>query len=223
MRRGKLRLGERLSRETVSVVDGPLPGEYVQQPYSANGLPRETVSLVRRGVLGAGLSDLFSAELAGLPITGACRVASFRDRPTPRMTNIRIQVADSAPLHVEPDDLTAEDVMVALDRLGLLDRAQPTVYLTGYRGGIAHPRRGDFVFGTDGAFELSAGGAPRAPASFSGLAERALASIVAGLGPLCTDGIGTCQKDGSGVTSSGGSHTLLVLDSDPDLIVSAAT
>jgi TldD protein len=174
-------------------------------------------------VLSAGLGDLFSAELAGVPVTGACRVASFRDRPTPRMTNIRIEVADAAPLAVDPDDLTPEDVAAVLRQLGLLERGQPTIYLTGYRGGQAHPRRGDFVFGADAAFDLGAGGAPRGPASFSGLAERALAAIVAGIGPLCTDAIGICSKDGSGVSSSGGSHVLLVLDPDPDLIVSAAS
>lgn len=223
MRGNRLRLGERLARETVSVVDGPLPGNYAQQPISANGLHRETVALVDRGVLSAGLGDLFSAALAGVPVTGACRVASFRDRPTPRMTNIRIEVADAAPLAVDPDDLTPEDVAAVLRQLGLLERGQPTIYLTGYRGGQAHPRRGDFVFGADAAFDLGAGGAPRGPASFSGLAERALAAIVAGIGPLCTDAIGMCSKDGSGVSSSGGSHVLLVLDPDPDLIVSAAS
>ena len=220
-RRGKLRLGERLARETVSIVDGPLPGDYVQQPFSANGLARETVARVGSGILSSGLGDLFSAESAGVPITGACRAASFRDRPSPRMTNIRIEVSDATPLAVEPEDLTPDDVVAALDRLGLMDRDQPTIYLAGYRGGTAHPRRGDFVFGVDAAFDLNEGGAPRASASYSGLAERALASIVAGIGPLCADAIGTCTKDGSGVPSSGGSHTLLVLDPDPDLIVSA--
>jgi TldD protein len=221
LRRGKLRLGDQLARDTVTVVDGPLPGQYVQQPYSANGIPRQTVRLVDGGVLAAGLGDLFSAEAAGVPMTGACRSASFRDRPTPRMTNIRIEVADAAPLPptADPDDLSPDDVIAALVRLGLLDAGTPTLYLTGYRGGQAHPRRGDFVFGAEAAFDLGAGGAPLGPVSFTGLAERALAAIVTGIGPLCTDAIGICGKDGSNVTSSGGSHALLVLDPDPDLVV----
>lgn len=226
MRQGRLRLGEPLARATVSVVDGPLPGEYVQQPVSANGLTREAVRLVDRGVLRAGLGDLFAAEAAGIPITGAGRAAGFRDRPTPRMTNIRIEVTDAASLDADPDSLTPDDVAAALRRAGLLDRDRTTIYLSGYRGGQAHPRRGDFVFAADASFLVSVdgiGAEPRGPASFSGLAERALASILAGIGPLCVDAIGTCRKDGSEVTSSGGSHALLVLDADPDLIVSAAT
>jgi TldD protein len=223
MRRGRLRLGERLARETVSIVDGPLPGEYAQQPISANGVPRPTVALVERGILSDGLGDLFSHAEAGPAMTAACRAASFRDRPTPRMTNIRIVVDGAAPLEVDPDELAPEDAAAALRRLGLLDVSQPTLYLTGYRGGQAHPRRGDFVFGAGAAFDLSDGSAPRGPVSFSGLAERALASIVSGIGPLCLDATGTCSKDGGRVTSSGGSHALLVLDPDPDLVVTAAS
>jgi TldD protein len=223
MERGRLRIGARLARDTVSVVDGPLPGDYVQQSVSANGVPRETVRLVDQGVLAAGLGDLFSHAETGISTMAACRIASFRDRPTPRMTNIRIELADAASLAVDPDDLGADDVAAALRRVGLLDLGQPTLYLAGYRGGQAHPRRGDFVFGADAAYDLGEGAAPLGPASFSGLAERALAAIVAGIGPLCTDAIGTCSKDGSRVTSSGGSHALLVLDPDPDLVVTAAT
>lgn len=223
MRGGRLRLGERLARETVSVVDGPLPGAYAQQPFSANGIPRPTVRLVDRGVLASGLGDLFSYAAAGVAMTASGRAASFRDRPTPRMTSIRIEVAGAAPLAVDPDALAPEDAEAALRRLGLLDAGQPTLYLTGYRGGQAHPRRGDFAFGASAAFDLSAGSAPRGPVSFTGLAERALAAIVAGIGPLCTDAIGMCLKDDSRVTSSGGSHALLVLDPDPDLVITAAT
>jgi predicted Zn-dependent protease len=174
-------------------------------------------------VLRGGLGDLFSHADAGVAMTAACRAASFRDRPCPRMTNIRIEISDAVPLDGDPDELTPEDALAVLRRLGLLVPGQPTLYLTGYRGGQAHPRRGDFVFGVGTAFDLSDGAVPRGPVSFSGLAERALASIVAGIGPLCTDAVGTCSKDGSQVSSSGGSQLLLVLDPDPDLVVTAAT
>ena len=222
MRGGRLRLGEQLARDTVSIADGPLPGDFVQQPISANGVPRQTVALIERGVLTTGLGDLFSAARAGIPVTGACRASSFRDRPTPRMTNIRIQMADPLPLAADPELLTPEDVAAALRQHGLLDRSVPTLFLAGYRGGQAHPRRGDFVFGAEAAYDLTDGVVARGAASFSGLAERALSAIVAGIGPLRADAIGSCGKDGSSVSSSGGSHALLVLDPDPDLVVSAA-
>ena len=66
MRRGKLRLGERLARETVSVVDGPLPGEYVQQPFSANGIAAPDGGAGGATACSrAGLGDLFSADAGG--------------------------------------------------------------------------------------------------------------------------------------------------------------
>lgn len=221
MRGGRLRLGQPLARPTVSVIDGPLPGDYVQQPVSANGIPRQTVRLIERGMLMNGLGDLFSAEQAGIAVTGACRASSFRDRPTPRMSNIRLELSDPLALDTDHECLTPDAVLYAVRRHGLLEHGFPTLYLAGYRGGQAHPRRGDFVFGVDAAYDLSNGGVPFGPASFSGLAERALRAIIAGIGPMQTDAIGACNKDGSAVASSGGSHALLVLDPDPDLIVSA--
>src|SRR5690606_27826272 len=110
MRRGRLRLGERLARSSVSIIDGPLAGDFAQQPVSANGVPRQTVALIERGVLASGLGDLFSAARAGIKVTGACRASGYRDRPTPRMTNIRIQLSDALPLAADPEQLTAEDV-----------------------------------------------------------------------------------------------------------------
>jgi TldD protein len=224
MRQGRLRLGDRLARPTVSIVDGPIAGEYADQPISANGQQRETVAIVEDGILAAGLGDPFSAAQAGITQTSACRAASFRDRPTPRMTTIRVVVRDPLVLTVDPEDLTPEVVAATLRDVGFVDGSVPTLYLTGYRGGQAHPRRGDFIFAADAAYEItSEGAAPRRPSSFSGLAERALAAIVAGIGPLRLDAVGSCSKDGSVVSSSGGSHALLVLDPDPDLVVSAAT
>jgi TldD protein len=222
---GRLRLGQSLARPNVTVVDGPLPGDYAQQPVSANGIPRRTVRLIERGVLIDGLGDLFSAVQAGIAVNGACRAASYGDRPAPRMTNIRLELSDplALPLDADPELLHPDAVLAALDQQGLLERGIPMLYLAGYRGGQAHPRRGDFVFGADAAYDLSAGGAPLGPASFSGLAERALNAIMAGIGALVTDAIGTCNKDGSAVSSSGGSHALLILDPDPDLVVSAAS
>jgi TldD protein len=199
-------------------------GDAADQPISANGLPRETVAIVDGGVLASGLGDLFSAEQAGIPVTGACRAASFRDRPTPRMTNIRVVLREPLPLAVDPEDLTAEMVAQTLRAFGFVERGTRTLYLAGYRGGQAHPRRGDFIFAANAVYEIEGERAvPRRAASFTGLAEPALAAIVAGIGPLRLDALGACGKDGSTVPSSGGSHALLVLDPDPALAVSAAS
>jgi len=226
-RDGRLALGDEIGAFGVSVIDGPVRGDYAFQDVSANGMARGNVALVERGVLVGGLADLFSAEAAGIPLSGACRAGSFRERPVPRMTNVRIVVAGALPLAGSADAVEPEDAADALRRAGLLGRdggedGAPFLYLTGYRGGQADPRRGDFVLSAAAAYDLGDGGAPRRAPTLSGLAGRVLRAVRAGVGPLQLDAAGSCGKDGRAVSSSGGSHALLVLDAGPDLIVGGA-
>ena len=222
-REGRLRLGERVGAPHVSVVDGPVAGDWAYQTVSANGLDRCDCVLVDRGVLVGGLADVFSAGAAGLRSTGACRAGSFRERPVPRMTNVRIVVDEPLPLDAPSDAVTPEAAAEALRRAGLLSAdGPPILYLAGYRGGQAHPRRGDFVFSATVAYDLSDGCAPRRGATLSGLAARVLEAVLAGVGPLQLDAAGNCIKDGWPVPSSGGSHALLVLDASPHLTIGGA-
>ena len=222
-RDGRLGLGERVGASRVSVLDAPVRGDYADQVVSANGVDRRDLVLVERGILVGGLSDLFSAEAAGVPSSGACRAGSFRERPVPRMTNVRIVVDDPLPLDAPPDAVEPEVAAAALRSAGLLEGdGQPVFYLAGYRGGQAHPRQGDFVFSATVAYDLTHGCAPRRGATLSGLAARVLEAVLAGVGPLQLDAAGTCVKDGWPVPSSGGSHALLVLAASPHLTVGGA-
>lgn len=216
---GRLRLGEVVGPSNVSIVDGPIAGDYADQTISANGLDRETVALIRDGVLVSGLGDLFSARRAGSPITGACRVSSYRQRPNPRMSNIRIVLADPIRLRVEAETIEPEDVLAEVRRVGLLSAGEPMLYLAGYRGGQAHPKRGDFMFACAAVYDLADGAAPRQAAVLSGNSRSALCSIVAGLGEPRLDAMGVCGKHGQNVPVSGGSHALLVLEAHPEVVV----
>ena len=216
---GRLRLGEAVARRGVSVIDGPIEGDYAYQPVSANGIPRQTVHIIRDGVLESGLGDLFSAARAGSPVTGACRAEGFRSRPLPRMTNIRIVVDSPLPLEGDGESATPEQVREALRAAGLLSPGEPTLYLAGYRGGQVNPKLGDFVFNCVAIYDLTNGVEARQPAVFSGKSLSALRSIVAGLGDLKLDAMGHCGKGGQSVPSSGGSHAFLVLDRNPEVII----
>ena len=216
---GRLRVGEEVGPRNVSIVDGPIEGDFADQPMSANGLERQTVHIIRDGVLASGLGDLFSARGAGSPVTGACRAASFRGRPTARMSNIRIAVSDALPLALAPEDLEPEDVAAELRAAGLWNRGERMLYLSGYRGGQAHPKRGDFTFTSAVTYEFADGVQPRQPALFSGKSQSALRSIRAGLGELRLDAIGLCSKNGQAVPTSGGSHALLLLEAHPQVLV----
>jgi TldD protein len=218
---GRLSRGRRFGPSNVSIVDGPVPGDFAYQPVSANGLMRETVHIIRAGILESGLGDLFSATAAGCAVTGACRTPSYRRRPTPRMGNVRIVVSDPAPYAGDAQCLEPEEAAAALRAAGLCDAARPTLLVTGYRGGQAHPKLGDFIFASAATFDLTDGGSPRQPVTLSGRSASALGAVVGALGELQIDAMGVCGKNGVNVSSSGGSHALLVLDAHPDIVVGA--
>ncbi|MBI4493622.1 MAG: TldD/PmbA family protein [Chloroflexi bacterium] len=218
-REGTLRLGEVVARRGLSIVDGPIEGDYAYQPISANGSPRQIVHIIRNGVLESGLGDLFSAARAGSPITGADRAESYRSRPLPRMSNIRIVVDHPVPLAGDSDTTSPEELRDALLEAGLMSPGEQVLYLSGYRGGQVNPKLGEFVFNCTAIFDLTEGAAPRPPAVFSGKSLSALRSILAGLGALQLDAMGHCGKGGQSVPSSGGSHAFVVLDRNPEVLI----
>ena len=213
---GKLRKGLRVARPGVNIVDGPLVGDWAHQPYSSNGLLRQTVTIVRDGVLEAGLGDIFSAEEAGMPVTGAGRAESYGYIPLPRMSNIRLSVDRMLPL--VPEEHLMDEVKAVREILlqhGELREGEKNLLLLGYRGGQVNPKTGDFVFQCDGIIDVADANLPiYQPSIFSGKILSALEAIRGGLGEGCYDAIGTCGKGGQSVPSSGGSHRYLLMDAD---------
>jgi TldD protein len=219
---GRLRLGEQVAQPGLSIVDGPLPGDYAWQPVSANGIPRQTVAIIADGVLRSGLGDLFSAEQAGSPLTGAGRAERFRSRPMPRMTNIRLVLERFEPLAADPDELEPAEVRDRLLAAGLIQAGERTLLLSSYRGGQVSPLQGDFVFNCAAIYDLTEGAAPRQPALFSGKSLSALRAIGGALGDLRLDAPGRCVKGAQGVATSGGSHAFIVLEPHPEVVVGGA-
>ena len=213
---GKLRKGLRVARPGIHIIDGPIVGDWAYQPYSANGLPRETVTIVRDGILEAGLGDIFSAEEAGMPVSGAGRAETYGHVPLPRMSNIRLLVERTLPL--EPALGLMDEVKRVRETLrlhGELVEGEKNLLLLGYRGGQVNPKTGDFVFQCDGIIDVSDPKLPIYQSSiFSGKILSALEAIRGGLGEGCYDAIGTCGKGGQSVASSGGSHRYLLMDAD---------
>jgi len=217
---GKFRKGHRVASDIVNIVDGPVEGDYAYQPISANGIFRATVDIVCRGELCCGLADIFSAERAGVPVTGAGRAESFRHVPVPRMTNIRITVENPLPIHKGFEDVEPEDVRDVLARAGLLLDDEPVLYLSGYKGGQVNPAKGDFVFNCSAIYELTHDDIRICqPAIFSGKVLSALGSIIAGIGEPMIDAMGTCGKSGQSVPSSGGGNMFLVIDGNDEIMI----
>ncbi|NLI92190.1 MAG: TldD/PmbA family protein [Peptococcaceae bacterium] len=210
---GKLRKGLEISGCGVNITDGSYPGDWAYQPYSANGQKRETVVIVQDGILKQGLGDVFSAEKAGMEMTGACRAEYYGSVPLPRMTNIRLMTDTRIPL---PKSKGLEDELrnmrTVLKSQGLLQKDYHFV-LIGYRGGQVNIKTGDFVFQCDGAVNIADPTLKTyKPGIFSGKILSVLQSVRSSIGDERYDAIGTCGKAGQLVPSSGGGSGYILLE-----------
>ena len=221
---GKMRLGEKMGASIVTITDGPVLGDYAYQPISANGMPRKTIEIMKEGVLQAGLADLFSAGKAGVPISGAERIESYRNLPLPRMSNIRLTVKEPIDFTTRFEEVTPQELRETLLKNGLLKEGEPALYLAGYKGGQVNPKEGDFVFNCVAIYDLSQASLPLyQPAIFSGKVLAALHSILGGLGPIHHDAMGHCGKGGQSVPSSGGAHSFIVVDRNENVTIGGAS
>jgi TldD protein len=210
---GRFRRGERVGRDGVSVIDEPIRGDHADQPISSNGERRRRVEIVKSGVLSDALTDLFSARAAGLESNGCERAESYASVPIPRMSNIRIEIAQAPPLPFPLEEMTPDRVRDLLGDAGILGRYPKVVYLSGYTGGQVNPVQGDFIFNCQALYELTpARIALHQPSSFRGSILAALQSLAGGFGSLQLDAIGTCGKWGQSVPSCGGSHGFVFLE-----------
>lgn len=218
---GRFRRGEVVAPAFVSIIDGPLTGDYAYQPISANGEVRKTIHIVRDGVLDEALADTFSARRAGAEPSGAARAESYACLPMPRMTNTRIEVADPIPLATDFDDVTPGELRELLLAQGLMAPDERVLFLTGYKGGQVNTSLGDFVFNCAAIYDL-ADLKLYQPAIFSGKVLSVLSAIRAGIGDPLTNAPGMCGKRGQSVPSSGGCHAFLVIDAHPEVKVGGA-
>jgi TldD protein len=220
---GRFRAGESVGAPHVSIVDEPVAGDHAWQPFAANGEPRGRATIVNHGKLEDALSDPWTAERAGVRLTGAERAESYRNAPLPRMTNIRIEVDSPLEAKGSFEDYGPEEVRDLLAAAGVFRRHARVAYLSGYSGGQANPATGDFVFNCKAIYGLGRDAITfHKPAIFSGSMFGALRSVREAFGPLLLDAIGTCGKWGQSVPSSGGSHWFLVLDPEPTVRLGGA-
>jgi TldD protein len=214
---GRFRTGMKVANPRLSIIDGPLEGDYAYQPISAVGVERRTVKIVDHGRLTAGLSDIFSADRAGVPYTGAERVESFFHLPIARMSNIRIEMEEPISINQDFESISPRDIYDVLIKNNLMQPNETVLYLAGFQGGQVNPAFGDFVFHCSGIYRLAETPILYKPAIFSGKILSVLQSVSTAIGPLQIDAIGTCGKMGQGVPSCGGSHYFLIIDQNSEV------
>lgn len=216
---GRFRTGMIVANPRLSIIDGPVEGDYAYQPISAVGIERRTVTIVDHGRLQNGLADIFSAAGAGVPPTGAERVESVFQLPIARMTNIRIMMDNPLPLKKEFETVTPEDLYRILRENELIQPGETVLYLSGFHGGQVNPAFGDFVFHCSGIYTLGPEPVLYKPAIFSGKILSVLRSVSAAIGEPRIDAMGTCGKMGQAVPSCGGAHEFLLIESNPEVMI----
>jgi TldD protein len=189
------RMGELVASPLVTIVDdATMPGRYGSYKYDDEGTPAQRTVLVRDGVLESYMSDILSARLGGLPVTGNGRRESYIHPPLPRMSNTFITAGESG----------YEELLAGMDS-GILVKKMG--------GGEVNPTSGDFVFYVSEGYLVGGGraGAAVKGATLTGNGPEALKNIV-GVGRELVLDPGTCGKSGQGVPVTDGQPTLLIRD-----------
>jgi TldD protein len=148
--------------------------------------------LVENGVLKSYMTDILSARLGGLPMTGNGRRESYQNIPLPRMSNTFVAAGTSE----YGEMLEMMDFGILVKKMG---------------GGEVNPTSGDFVFHVSEGYLVRDGriGSPVKGAILTGNGPQALWNIAAVGRELILDP-GVCGKSGQGVPVTDGQPTLLI-------------
>jgi TldD protein len=189
-------LGERVGPADLTLVDDPtlagLPGS---RRMDDEGWPAARTVLIESGRLVGLLLDRATAMIAGTAPTGSARRESYRDLPTPRMSNTFVLEGPCAP----------EEILASVAR---------GVYVTELGAGEVDTATGDFTFRVRRG-RLLAGGravAPMAPAVISGNGVAAVRGVsMIGSDLRFDSGAGECGKEGQRLRAAVGQPTIKVL------------
>ncbi|MCR5335297.1 MAG: TldD/PmbA family protein [Synergistes sp.] len=187
------RTGQKVARECVTMVDdATLPGLYGSFSCDDEGTPAQRTVLIENGILKRYMTDVLSARLYGLPLTGNGRRESYRCIPLPRMSNTFLMPGS--------DDFDT-----------MLEKTGSGLYVKKMGGGEVDPTSGDFVFYITEGYLIEKGRitTPVRGAILTGNGPRALANISA-LGHNLTMDPGICGKSGQGVPVTDGQPSMLI-------------
>lgn len=187
------KIGTQIASPIVTIIDdASLPGRYGSYRFDDEGTPAARTVLVRDGVLESWLTDITTAELYDLPLTGNGRRESFGCIPMPRMSNT----------FVAPGTTSLEE-MISDAGDGLLVRKMG--------GGEVDPTTGAFVFYVSEGNLIRGGKICEAVkgATLTGSGPEALKKIRAVGRELKLDP-GVCGKSGQSVPVTDGQPSLLI-------------
>jgi TldD protein len=187
------RIGEQVANPLVTLIDDAAkPGMYGSFKFDDEGTPARKTVLIEDGVLKSYMTDILSAQIGDLPLTGNGRRESYQHQPMPRMSN----------------------TFVAPGKSGfseMLDGVGGGLLVKKMGGGEVNPTSGDFVFYVSEGYLIEKGKIGRAVkgATLTGNGPEALMNIVAVGRDLVLDP-GTCGKSAQSVPVTDGQPTILI-------------
>ena len=219
---GRLQKGIKVASSIVSIIDETRPNTWSYQPYSAFGIPRRKVEIVKKGILQESLGDVFSGFKIGDQIRGASRIESYGDIPLPRMSRTFIAIKGASPLATPSRWSSAtrvqNDINViqqALLKAGLL-KDRVLVLRRSRGGGQVDCHAGTFMFGFTYLYEITPDSIRLfRGSSFSGKTLEALKAIKAGFGKVDIRGPGWCGKQGQYIPDNSGANEFIFIEKTP--------
>ncbi len=209
----KLAKGKKVASNIVSIHDATEENKWGYTPFSAFGATRESIEIVKEGLLNAAISDTLSGKKIGDAVRGCSRAQNFDDVPVPRMSNTFISVKN--PLEGFVKYAKAEMIRDALLEKGLLKDKILFLQSSG-GGGQVETHSGTFMFTFNYLHELTPNSVKLyRGSSFSGNILEALKAIKAGIGKVEIHGAGRCGKSGQAVHVSMGANQFLFIENTP--------
>ncbi len=185
--------GQEVASPLVTVVDdATVPKKYGSFYYDDEGMRGEKTILIKDGILQDYMYDVLTARKEGRRSTGNGRRESYQERPIPRMTNTYI-----APGKDDPEEIIRQV------KHGLLVKKMG--------GGQVNTTTGDFVFDVAESYLIKDGEVvcPIRGATLTGNGPEVL-RMVERIGSDLGYAIGTCGKDGQGVSVSDAQPTMMI-------------
>ena len=192
--REKMRIGERLGHEALSITDDPTrPGQLGFYRYDDEGVQARPTRLMEKGILTGRLHSRRTAAVFGEPLSGHCVAEDYRFAPIIRMGNI----------FIEPGPCSLQD---------LLERLGEGLYLLDSMGGETSGE--NFTFGAQYGYEVKQGRTGRMvrDINISGNLFHTLRNIHAVGNDLVLSKVGGCGKGQLNIRSCNGGPHVLVRD-----------
>lgn len=211
-KKGNLDKGKKVANKIVSIYDDSKDSVWGYTPFSAFGIPRKKMEIVKQGILRSSIGDTFSGNLIGDKNSGGSRVQSYENVPVPRMCGTYISVQEPFP---KIKETSPQEIQKLLQEKNLLkNKVLLLKHSTG--GGQVDPNSGTFMFSFAYLYEIT----PNKirvfrGSSFSGNILRALKSTIAGFGPVQQSLFGKCGKSGQNISIAAGSNQFLYMRKTP--------